>query len=188
MAKRRTHLEVLSDLTNETLEGELPDEELSRLLVAPNFTESDSSGPEAVRLLDTSGGGLCRIEGTTNNNKARQGQFGNAWKRATHSISSEPASLWGDRDVPPSPSSSQPSSRAAYAGPYLEGGYTSVSTYSSLWGQKGPETDTHHQWTCGRFAVEGVVSDGVEVVMAKINVLLTLVRAMAVQWCVSREM
>ena len=53
MAKRRTHLEVLSDLTNETLEGELPDEELSRLLVAPNFTESDSSGPEPVRLLNT---------------------------------------------------------------------------------------------------------------------------------------
>ncbi len=51
-------LEVLSDLTNEALEGELADEKLSRLLVATDFTESDSSRAEAVRLLDaTSGGG-----------------------------------------------------------------------------------------------------------------------------------
>ena len=35
-------LEVLSNLTDETLEGELPDEELSRLLVATNLTESDA--------------------------------------------------------------------------------------------------------------------------------------------------
>lgn len=36
-------LEVLSNLTNKTLEGELADEELSRLLVATNLTESDST-------------------------------------------------------------------------------------------------------------------------------------------------
>lgn len=36
-------LEVLGDLTDETLEGELADQELSRLLVATNLTESDSS-------------------------------------------------------------------------------------------------------------------------------------------------
>ena len=50
---RGTHLEVLSNLTNKTLEGELADEQLGRLLVATNFTESDGTGPEAVRLLDT---------------------------------------------------------------------------------------------------------------------------------------
>ena len=48
-----THLEVLSDLTNETLEGELADEQLGGLLVAPDFTERDGSGPETMRLLDT---------------------------------------------------------------------------------------------------------------------------------------
>ena len=48
-----THLEVLSNFTDETLEGELADEELGRLLVTPDFTESDSSRPETMRLLDT---------------------------------------------------------------------------------------------------------------------------------------
>jgi hypothetical protein len=48
-------LEVLGDLTDETLEGELADEELGRLLVATDFTESDRTGPVPVRLLDTTG-------------------------------------------------------------------------------------------------------------------------------------
>jgi hypothetical protein len=48
-------LEVLSDLTDKALEGQLADEELSRLLVATDLTESDGSGLVAVRLLDTSG-------------------------------------------------------------------------------------------------------------------------------------
>ena len=49
-------LEVLSNLTNKTLEGELADEKLGGLLVAPDLTESDGTGLVAVRLLDTSGG------------------------------------------------------------------------------------------------------------------------------------
>ena len=48
-----THFEVLGNFTDETLEGELADEELSRLLVTPNFTQSDGSGPETMGLLDT---------------------------------------------------------------------------------------------------------------------------------------
>lgn len=36
-------LEVLGDLTDQTLEGELADQELSRLLVTTDLTESDSS-------------------------------------------------------------------------------------------------------------------------------------------------
>jgi hypothetical protein len=48
-------LEVLGDLTNQTLEGELADEELGRLLVATDLTESDGTGLVAVRLLDTTG-------------------------------------------------------------------------------------------------------------------------------------
>ena len=48
-------LEVLSDLTNKTLERQLADEELGRLLVATDLTESDGTGLVAVRLLDTTG-------------------------------------------------------------------------------------------------------------------------------------
>ena len=50
--KDDTNLEILGDLTNETLEGELADEELSGLLVATNLTESDGTRLVAVRLLD----------------------------------------------------------------------------------------------------------------------------------------
>jgi len=47
--------EILSDFSHETLEGQLPDEELSGLLVSPDLTESDSSWPISVGLLDSSG-------------------------------------------------------------------------------------------------------------------------------------
>jgi len=50
-------LEVLSNLTDKTLERELPDEELSGLLVTPNFTKSDCSRTEPVWLLDTTSRG-----------------------------------------------------------------------------------------------------------------------------------
>ena len=50
-------LEVLSDLADETLEGQLADEEVGRLLVATDLTEGDGSGAITVGLLDTSGGG-----------------------------------------------------------------------------------------------------------------------------------
>jgi len=52
-------LEVLSDLTNETLEGELADQELSGLLVATNLAQGDGTRAEAMGLLHTtSRGGL----------------------------------------------------------------------------------------------------------------------------------
>lgn len=43
-------------MTYQALEGELADEQLSRLLVATDFTESDGTRLVAVRLLDTAGG------------------------------------------------------------------------------------------------------------------------------------
>lgn len=54
-------LEVLGDLTDETLERKLADQELGRLLVTTNLTESDGTRFVAVRLLDTTGrrGGLA---------------------------------------------------------------------------------------------------------------------------------
>jgi len=57
-----TDLEILSNFTNESLEGKLADEQLSRLLVPTNFTESDSSRPEAMGLLHTSSCSLRETE------------------------------------------------------------------------------------------------------------------------------
>ena len=52
-------LELSGDLTDESLEGELSDEELGALLETSDFTESNGSGSEAMGLLDTtSGSGL----------------------------------------------------------------------------------------------------------------------------------
>ena len=48
-------LEVLGDFTDQALEGELADEELSRLLVPTDLTESDGTRLIPVRLLDTTG-------------------------------------------------------------------------------------------------------------------------------------
>lgn len=55
-------LEVLGNLTDETLEWELSDEELGGLLVSSDLTESDGSRSVPVRLLDPAGGwgGLSR--------------------------------------------------------------------------------------------------------------------------------
>ena len=55
-------LEVLRDLADEALEGELADQQLRGLLVAANLAESDRAGAVAVGLLDASScrGGLAR--------------------------------------------------------------------------------------------------------------------------------
>ena len=55
-------LEVLGDLADETLERELADQELGRLLVATDLTERDGTRAVTVRLLDAAGGrgGLAR--------------------------------------------------------------------------------------------------------------------------------
>ena len=49
-------LEILGDLTDQTLEGQFADEELSGLLVSSDLTESDGSWSVSVGFLDTSGG------------------------------------------------------------------------------------------------------------------------------------
>jgi len=53
-----TNLEVLSDLTNETLEWEFTDEELRRFLIPTNLTKSDGTRAEPVRLLHATSCGL----------------------------------------------------------------------------------------------------------------------------------
>jgi histone H3 len=49
-------LEVLGDLTDQPLEGQLPDEKLGALLVATDLSEGDSSWPVTMGLLDSSSG------------------------------------------------------------------------------------------------------------------------------------
>ena len=49
-------LEVLGNLTNQSLKGELSDKKVRALLVPTNFTECDSSGSVSVGLFDSSGG------------------------------------------------------------------------------------------------------------------------------------
>ena len=49
-------LEVLGDLADETLKGELADKKLGRLLVTPDLTKSHGSGPVTMGLLDATGG------------------------------------------------------------------------------------------------------------------------------------
>ena len=49
-------LEVLGNLTDQALEGELADEQLGGLLVSPDLTESHCSRPVSVRLLDSASG------------------------------------------------------------------------------------------------------------------------------------
>jgi histone H4 len=50
-------LEVLRDLADEALEGELADQQLGGLLVLADLAERDGSGAVAVGLLDAAGGG-----------------------------------------------------------------------------------------------------------------------------------
>ena len=46
-------LEVLGDLTDQTLEGQLPDQQLGALLVTTDLTESHCARPVTMGLLDT---------------------------------------------------------------------------------------------------------------------------------------
>ena len=46
-------LEILGNFTNKTLEGQLADEQVCRLLVTANLTKSDGSRSVSVGLLDS---------------------------------------------------------------------------------------------------------------------------------------
>jgi hypothetical protein len=55
-------LEVLSDLADQTLEGQLADEQLGALLVATDLTQRDCAGPVTVGFLHAPGG-RCALPG-----------------------------------------------------------------------------------------------------------------------------
>ncbi|KYM95956.1 hypothetical protein ALC62_13404, partial [Cyphomyrmex costatus] len=52
----KIRFEVLSNLTDETLERQFTDQQFSALLVATNFSKSHSSGPITMRLLHSASG------------------------------------------------------------------------------------------------------------------------------------
>ena len=56
-------LELRGDLTDESLEGKLSDEELGALLESSDFTESNCAWSESVWLLDAAGGGSLGLLG-----------------------------------------------------------------------------------------------------------------------------
>ena len=60
--KSQVHLEILSNLPYEPLEGQLSYQQLCALLVFSDFTEENSSGPEPMGLLHSTGG-KCRFSG-----------------------------------------------------------------------------------------------------------------------------
>ncbi len=49
-------LEVLSDFSHQTLEGQLADQQLGGFLIATDLSQSHGAGPVAMRLLDAAGG------------------------------------------------------------------------------------------------------------------------------------
>merc|ERR1712088_158504 len=57
-------LEVLSDLTDHTLEWQFADQKLSGLLVTTDLTESDGTGTIPMGFLDSSGGFTGGLLGT----------------------------------------------------------------------------------------------------------------------------
>ena len=80
-------LEVLCDLTDEALERQLADQQLRRLLVTTDFTESDGAGPVTVRLLDSSGrrGALAsRLRGQLLPRGLATGRFASGLLRTCH--------------------------------------------------------------------------------------------------------
>jgi hypothetical protein len=56
-------LEVLGNFTDKPLEGQLPDQELSTLLILTDFTEGNSTRAVTMGLLDSTGG-WCRLTGS----------------------------------------------------------------------------------------------------------------------------
>ena len=86
-----THLEVLGDLTDKPLEGQLADEEFRRLLVATDFTECNGTGAETMGLLHTTSRRLRQRVSTAQSprvrtNSQRQSYEPQTWQRAAYAV------------------------------------------------------------------------------------------------------
>jgi hypothetical protein len=80
-ASPATHLEVLGDLADQALEGQLADEELGGLLVLANLAQGDGAGPVAVGLLHAAGGGRRLARGCRRGERAA-GRAGGGGRRS----------------------------------------------------------------------------------------------------------
>ena len=82
-------LEVLGDLADEALEGELADQKLGRLLVAADLAEGDGAGSVAVGLLDAASRG-CGLAGSLGGELLAGGLAAGALASGLLSTSHEP--------------------------------------------------------------------------------------------------
>ena len=69
--RKPTYLEMLYNFTNETLEGELENEELCRFLVTPDFRKGNGFWAEAMGLPDATSSGLWRRDDERKNTRRR---------------------------------------------------------------------------------------------------------------------
>lgn len=191
MAEGVTDLEVLSDFTNQALEGQLPNQEFSGLLVAPDFTEGDGSGPESVGLLDTAGSGLLpnmegqqsktikkRIPGEQGEHEATKAQ-----QPTIHQLS--PKDTMNAIGV----LTAEGVFLAALVASCLRGALPigmkiivkhPIYPYHRL---RRSNLKTYLRWTCEQFAVDGAISCEQRRKCSE-RVLITLVRAIGIQRCV----
>lgn len=82
-------LEILSDLADQALEGQLADEEFRALLVTSDFTESHRSGPVTMGFLHASGGGRAlprRLGGELFAGSLSSGGFSGSLLGASHCL------------------------------------------------------------------------------------------------------
>ena len=82
-------LEILGDLSHETLEGKLADQEVGRFLVPADLAEGDGSGTVTMGLLDASGGGgrLARgLGGELLAGRLASGGFASGLLGASHGV------------------------------------------------------------------------------------------------------
>jgi hypothetical protein len=131
------YLEVLSDLTNETLEWKFTDEELRRFLVPTNLTKRDGTRAEPVWLLHATSSSL---KGTKPNH---QHVTTTAMTTASTSITPKDFIRTAAAVL-----------RAALVASCLRGALPrydkSEFPYKEI--SVGAKLRAHLQWTCGRFA------------------------------------
>ena len=86
-----TNFEILRDFTNETLERQLANEQLRRLLIPTDLTKSDGTRPETMGLLHTTSRRLKQRVSTTQSphvrtNSQQQSYEPQTWQRAAYAV------------------------------------------------------------------------------------------------------
>jgi hypothetical protein len=146
-------LEVLGDLTNETLEGELAEQKLSGLLVPPDLTESDSSRPVPVYRMARQSSGRQKTKSasfqdgctTTNHvNEIRMSLSNGKWA-VLQTCGASSHHQWRGRTC------GQPWWRVPYGEPCLQWTYEQSAWYEPLL-QDVKKIVSEYKHACGRRA------------------------------------